>query len=239
MEREAEEARIEAVAAEQAAEAARKAKKKQEKEAEWHREMMKVRKTNFEESRSPQSSPSPIRSPKKVADNKPSRPEPIDPVVAAQQGLRLTRDELGGLKLKAMQEYCLGLGMLKRDVMLCVGKRELIDMVSGFLETTSSAEPDQARSASMLVEKLEADLVRMEFDNRSRNNSVAVSLEEEEEEGLGGGGRDWKGEMTELYIEKGMGALVMDIDRLLVKYRGREQDLIDKIEAKYGPRERI
>ena len=142
---------------------------------------------------------------------------------------------------------------MDRDVMLCVGKRELIEMIRGHLGDLGASEEEEEDAderpgppSGGMDERLVEDLVRMEVDasTRSRHNSTAVPgpldaavVGQEESDLPGAGARDWKAEMVDIYLANGMSGHVPDIDRLLVKYHGREQDLIDKMIAKYAPKE--
>ena len=70
---------------------------------------------------------------------------------------------------------------MDRDVMLCVGKRELIEMIRGHLGDLAASEEEEEDAderpgppSGGMDERLVEDLVRMEVDasTRSRHNST-------------------------------------------------------------------
>jgi len=210
---------------------AKVARKKAEKEEAWHREMMNVRQRNLEVSRSPQPVESPTRTP--------LRKQKADELARRPPGSPLSRSELGTMSLKALREHAMSINIPKREVMLSTGKRELIDMVlnnQGVSFQSQSVASAASPAEEALQAKLEADLQRMEGEASSRSRAASRIDDDlaEEDVAIVSDVRDFKGELAAIYVQAGREDMLHDLDRLLIKYAGREQDLVDRMEVRYG-----
>jgi len=229
----------------------RREDKKTQEYQKWYASVQDARKTNMEARKSQSPAPSPAPSPEPSLEKK---GEPVaegaSSSAAAGPINPSVRQDLQMLNMKQLREYAIEHGANRREIMMAIDKTEVIKLVTDAL-ALNQPESLRSRSSSVAVlldQKLADDLTRIE-EHVARGNTPellpasqksppAIALDEpsnELVESASGVQSEWRAKLVDFYERKGKSEMLPQVDRLLFKYQGREDQLMAGMIKKYGP----